>query len=349
MSAEKIYLENEFKSYLLDIDLLKHETIRSYIATLKNNIFLINKLDYENVKKIIDNEDFTSLYKINFPVYKNSFKIKKSTYENFLTHCKRYINFLIYIIEQNLSYKDNDNQENNFEVKENEKIDFVVEFEEFEIEIKENYNYDFIFNNFEFRLITQNRFNKCGLFFPVSFFKQYFYKTQDKKYFDSKIKTKINNIKLFDNKKEYFKLSKIKKIVKDKQNNLFCYTSNIDKFQLMSYCTRNKNYIKFNIEKFSDITIDHSISMNTILKKLKENKAFQFEQTQMISNELQKSLRRPLNYKKLIAKGTKLSNNTDFINKIDKKKLKNEFEIILDEMDLQLMHKKHNNFKRAKD
>ena len=344
---ERIYLEEKFETFLLNFKKLKSGTVESYLGSLRSHIHLVPEFDSENIETIIKNEDFESLIKIELPKYKKSFNIKKGTFENFSTHCKNYIKFIIYQIEQNLSKNTFVEDKINIELNE-DNSDLIVEAEFFQIEEKDSFSSDFIFSNFEFRLISQNRFNKCGLFFPISFLKQYFYKTGDKQYFDKHIKKKINRIKLIHEDEKFYKFSDIEKIIKDKENKLH-FTINGKNIALLSYCTETEKYEKFTIEKFSDIAIDHKISMNTILNKISNDKNNEFQQLQTVSNELKKFLKKPLTYKKLIAKGTKLSDNVDFVNSIDKEKLKTEFEMIIEKMDLQLMHKKHNNFKRAKD
>lgn len=84
--------------------------------------------------------------------------------------------------------------------------------------------------------------------------------------------------------------------------------------------------------------------MDTILSELKKADYCELEK---ITTSLNKGLH-SRTYKKLAARGTKLSNNDDFINSIDKVELKREFEDIVNRMQLQLMHKKHNSDKRNK-
>ena len=99
----------------------------------------------------------------------------------------------------------------------------------------------------------------------------------------------------------------------------------------------------FKITKLSDIAIDHIKPMDAILSELKKADYCELEK---ITAALNKGLH-SRTYTKLAARGTKLS-NSDFINSIDKGELKREFEDIVNRMQLQLMHKKHNSDKRNK-
>lgn len=268
--------------------------------------------------------------------------IQKGTFENFLTHCNRYKEFLLFHIEQNLVQCEfENNEEYPLDIKE----ELIIEEEFFDINFKEIFSKDLIIEKFKFRLITQNRFNSCGLFYPISFLKQYFYKNDEKRYFDEKIRNQIKQIKFFYADRKYFNISEINNILMNSDGQLYVETTENKKLPLLSYCSDKNEYENFNVNNFSEIAIDHVISMNTILNNSKN----EFKELKKISNELRKYLKKPITYKKLISKGTKLSDNKIFTNTIDIETLKFEFEAILGKMDLQLMHTSHNNFKRAKD
>lgn len=340
---EKIYLEKEFEGFLLTIQQLKEKTVKAYLGTFRKNLSLIKEFENKNVKNIIETHDFSSLSKICYPIYQSDFGIAKGTYENFITHSNRYRQFLVFQMEQNLADLKFDDSEEEYILSDFE--DLIIEEKDYDIEEKVIFDKSTILDKFKFRLITQNRFNKCGLFYPISFLKQYFYKNGEKVYFDKQIEKQIDSIKLFYEENKFCKFSDVNKIKKNNENRLFFDAIDKKNIPFLSYCSNKKQYEYFIIENFSDIAIDHVISMNTILNEAKND----FQELKKISNELKKYLNRPVTYKKIIAKGTKLSNDLIFTNKINKKKLKSEFEIMLNKMDLQLMHKKHNNFKRAKD
>lgn len=343
---QQIYLEDEFKDFLQQV----HNIKRNYISVLAHHKYLIPQLNIENIETLVKNNEVQDLYSIKFPIYSKKFKISKGYYNDFKSACRKYQEFLVYYSEQKLaSETDEENEEESFESFLVDDNDLLLEDEtEFSIaEEKEVYDTNFIKSNFTFRLITQNRFNRCGLYFPISFLKQYFYKTGDAKYFDKRISEQLKRIKLFYKQDRFMYLSDVSDIKLINGNKLI-FKCNDKNYHLCSHNLETESLEEFVIEKFSDIAIDHMVSMNTILEEIKRSKISGFEQLQMISNELRKSLKKPISYKKLIAKGTRLSNDMAFIGKINKDKLKKEYEGIISMMDLQLMHRKHNNFKRAK-
>lgn len=84
--------------------------------------------------------------------------------------------------------------------------------------------------------------------------------------------------------------------------------------------------------------------MDSILRELKGE---DFGQLVKITKALNERIKKR-NDKKLAKKGTILSDDIEFRNSINKTELKKEFEHIINKMELQLMHKKHNNYKRNK-
>src|SRR5690606_20457414 len=168
------------------------------------------------------------------------------------------------------------------------------------------------------------------------------YKTGDKKYFDEIINNQIDSIEYIGKEKNVLgKISGLKKMYIDKDQKVY-----INNEQVFSYNTENSKTEEMVAKSLSEITIDHKESMDSILKELKDNN--KVPQLSIISDRLKKSLRKPLTYNKLRSRGTQLSKDKEFINSIDKEQLKSEFQTIVSKMDLELMHKKHNNFKRAK-
>lgn len=339
---ENLYLEDEFGAFLLEIQKLKANTVKAYLGTFKKNLKLVPELEFNNIKNITDNTDLTAVYKISHPRYQKSFKISNKTFDNITTHYNRYKEFLVYYIEQKMAKMNFDDDKSNIDFAD----DFIIEEEYYSINEKDFFSKDLIKDKFKFRLITQNRFNKCGLFYPISFLKQYFYKTGDKVYFDNLIENKINKIRFCYQENKHYDFITITSLKTDIGGNLYFNTKDRKEIPLLSHCHESRQYKKFNINDFSDIAIDHMVSMNTLLNKYKEKK--DFVELQKISDQLKKHLHTPLTYKKLIAKGTRLSNDAIFISTINREKLKTEFELIVAEMDLQLMHQKHNNFKRHK-
>jgi hypothetical protein len=209
------------------------------------------------------------------------------------------------------------------------------------MDVKDKYSHENIRENFFFRLISQNRFNKnSDFFFPIRFIQQYFYKTDDKKYFDDIINQQIEHIRFFYAKDQWDEIKHLKELSIADDDRLL-----VNGKPLFSEDFQNNNtYVPFKITKLSEIAIDHKESMNSILNNLKgEN----YPELVKITRALRKGLHKE-SYKKLSARGTKLSNDPIFKNSINKVSLKKEFENIVNKMQLQLMHKNHNNYKRNK-
>ena len=341
---EKLFLEVEFESFLVHIQGLKEKSAKSYISTLKNNIDLVPEFGIEEIKNAVIKNDKKFIANIRLPKRKKNRNMSARTFQNFRTHTNRYIQFLIYQIESNQTQSEDEEVEDEFLT--NNLGDEIFEEEEYILDgdISE-FDYDFIKKNFYFRLSSQNRFNKkSGFYFPISFLKQYFYKNKDKAYFDGIIENQMNGIQIrTENSK--IPLSSISKLLL-KDNCLYYRTKNNKNHMVHSYCTDKKMQKKFEITAFKDIHIDHIVSMNTILNELSKE---DFSQLRMISKELDHKMHHPRTSKKLSRKSTSLANSSDLVEKLDKNKVKKEFEKICNKMELQLMHAKHNNFKRAKE
>ena len=204
---------------------------------------------------------------------------------------------------------------------------------------KESYTFEEIREKFFKRLIKQNRFNqKSDFYFPIQFIGQYFNKTGDKKYFEDIINKQIRNIQFFYDKDQHDLIKNLKELSISEDGRVF-----INGNAILSEDSKN-NYIPFEINEISEINIDHKKSMDSILRELKGE---DFGQLVKITKALNERIKKR-NDKKLAKKGTILSDDIDFRNSIDKTELKREFEHIINKMELQLMHKKYNNYKRNK-
>ena len=204
---------------------------------------------------------------------------------------------------------------------------------------KESYTFEEIREKFFKRLIKQNRFNqKSDFYFPIQFIGQYFNKTGDKKYFEDIINKQIRNIQFFYDKDQHDLIKNLKELSISEDGRVF-----INGNAILSEDSKN-NYIPFEINEISEINIDHKKSMDSILRELKGE---DFGQLVKITKALNERIKKR-NDKKLAKKGTILSDDIEFRNSINKTELKKEFEHIINKMELQLMHKKHNNYKRNK-
>ena len=115
-------------------------------------------------------------------------------------------------------------------------------------------------------MISQNRFNqKSDFYFPIRFIQQYFYKTNDKEYFNNIINQQIDGIRFFyaKNSDEFKHLKKLK-ISEDGKLLIN------DKVVFSEDFKNNSTYVPFEITKLSDIAIDQIIPMDALLSYLKK-------------------------------------------------------------------------------
>lgn len=118
-------------------------------------------------------------------------------------------------------------------------------------------------------------------------------------------------------------------------------------YSILSKNFQTNELKKIEVLELKYIAIDHIKSISNILKDNSKNEK-DFSQLLFISKQLKKYLNIPITYKKLIAKGTKLSNDKEFIKQINKGQLKREIEYLMKATELQLMCSKDNNRKRDK-
>lgn len=328
-----IFMEEAFKAYLPKNGVEK--SVSNYLNYIKNVDRLFEYKLFPIIKEIYESQNFEALNRLREQgddYLAETFKGLKNL-KDYRSGFKKYL----YFIEDSIA-----------DVAEAapDTIDKIVndlvdeEIDEVTTEIKDSYTHEDIRKNFFFRLISQNRFNqKSDFYFPIRFIQQYFYKTNDKEYFNNIINKQIDGIRFFyDKNSDEFKHLKELKISEDGKLLIN------DKVVFSEDFKNNSTYVPFEVTKLSDIAIDHIKPMDTILSELKKADYCELEK---ITTSLNKGLH-SRTYKKLAARGTKLSNNDDFINSIDKAELKREFEDIVNRMQLQLMHKKHNSDKRNK-
>lgn len=335
-------LENEFRDYLVSIQKIQDDSAQSYTSTLRNNLSTVLKdVDFN---KIVSEQDLERIHEIQLPPFHLQYGLVEKTFANLVTHFNRYKEFLIYYIEQEISEEEILEEQNEVTFgNEIIELDSTTDFVQTTNETL-TYSKKDIEQNFYFRLITQNRFNSSGLFFPISFLKQYFYKTGNKAYFDKVIENQINNIEvvvLEGSSQKTYRIKDLKSLtIKDG------FTFFNDK-PILSENFDTKDYKKLQAVTLKNIAIDHIKSISEILKQ-ESKEADKFPQLLFISKSLRKYLNKPITYKKLTSKGTKLSNDISFRNEIDQEKLKSEFEYLVDKMSLRLMCSKDNGKKRDK-
>ena len=341
------YYEIEQKeTKLTDINIFKE---KDYISYLDKNIKKVN--DYINYIKNIYKLLGVELYSIVEDIYKlhniqllhylkeEGAKYLLSTFKDlssitqYTSGFRKYLDFIEQAIYNDFDTISDPDIEDETEIYEENKIEDLLFIP------KESYTFEEIREKFFKRLIKQNRFNqKSDFYFPIQFIGQYFNKTGDKKYFEDIINKQIRNIQFFYDKDQHDLIKNLKELSISEDGRVF-----INGNAILSEDSIN-NYIPFEINEISEINIDHKKSMDSILRELKGE---DFGQLVKITKALNERIKKR-NDKKLAKKGTILSDDIEFRNSINKTELKKEFEHIINKMELQLMHKKHNNYKRNK-
>lgn len=341
------YYEIEQKeTKLTDINIFKE---KDYISYLDKNIKKVNNyINYiKNIYKLLGIElysiieDIYKLHNIQLLHYlkEEGAKYLLSTFKDlssitqYTSGFRKYLDFIEQAIYNDFDTISDPDIEDETEIYEENKIEDLLFIP------KESYTFEEIREKFFKRLIKQNRFNqKSDFYFPIQFIGQYFNKTGDKKYFEDIINKQIRNIQFFYDKDQHDLIKNLKELSISEDGRVF-----INGNAILSEDSKN-NYIPFEINEISEINIDHKKSMDSILRELKGE---DFGQLVKITKALNERIKKR-NDKKLAKKGTILSDDIEFRNSINKTELKKEFEHIINKMELQLMHKKHNNYKRNK-
>ena len=328
-------MEEEFKKFLPANDV--SNSISSYLNYIKNADRLLEYKVFPIIEKLYQTQDIEGLEVLRDKGSYHLDNLNKGakSIKNYKSGFNKYLDF----IENTIINLIEATPDTNIEDTVNELIDEAID--DVTTEVKDKYSHEDIRENFFFRLISQNRFNKnSDFFFPIRFIQQYFYKTDDKKYFDDIINQQIDHIRFFYTKDQWDEIKHLRELTIADDGRLLINGKAIfsEDFQ------NNRTYVPFKISKLSEIAIDHKESIDGILNNLKGE---DYSELVKITDALKKGLHKKT-YKKLAARGTKLSNDEVFRNSINKKELKREFEYIIGKMELQLMQNTHNNYKHNK-
>lgn len=339
---ENFPLKKEFKKYCENTNF---KSIDSYCAYINQGL-LQCKLDlnlFAEIEKNIKDDDIETL-KANFIEIENYFFTKipeNKIWGDRISGIRKYIEFLEFYI--NKEFKQNNNPLNNDDFQSDLEEDFLENDENECIIFNDNtfegslvLSNKKIKENFYFRLTTQNRFPKEGIFYPIGFLKQIFYKRVKNELFDNFINQQIENIKINIENGKQIKFSEFSNLIINENNVV------VEKNVIYSYNYDKKEYEKLKIKNFKEIEIDHDRPMKILLIE----KANELKTLKEISSYIKKELHKPLSYKKLRKKATDIS-KTDFIKTINLDELLKEMHILNNSSDLVLMHRKHNNKKRT--
>ena len=326
-----IFKEDDYISYL-DENISK---VKDYINYIKNIYKLLGVELYSIVEDIYKSHNIDLLHYLKDEGAKYLLSTFKdlSSITQYTSGFRKYLDFIEQAIYNDFDTISDPDIEDETEISEKYKIEELLFIP------KDSYTFEEIREKFFNRLTSQNRFNqKSDFYFPIRFIGQYFNKTGDKKYFENIINKQISNIQFFYNKDHHDIIKNLKELSISEDGRVF-----INGEAILSEDSKN-NYVPFEVNEISEIDIDHKKSMDSILRELKGE---DFGQLVKITKALNERIKKR-NDKKLAKKGTILSDDIEFRNSINKTELKKEFEHIINKMELQLMHKKHNNYKRNK-
>ena len=303
-----IFMEEEFKKFLPANDV--SNSISSYLNYIKNADRLLEYKVFPIIEKLYQTQDIEGLEVLRDKGSYHLDNLNKGSksIKNYKSGFNKYLDF----IENTIVNLIEATPDTNIEDTVNELIDEAID--DVTTEVKDKYSHEDI--------------------------QQYFYKTDDKKYFDDIINQQIDHIRFFYTKDQWDEIKHLRELTIADDGRLLINGKAIfsEDFQ------NNRTYVPFKISKLSEIAIDHKESMDGILNNLKGE---DYSELVKITDALKKGLHKKT-YKKLAARGTKLSNDEVFRNSINKTELKREFEYIIGKMELQLMQNTHNNYKRNK-
>ncbi|MFN3021842.1 hypothetical protein ACK1KB_12830 [Chryseobacterium sp. TY3] len=343
---EKIYLEKEFGQFCKRNGISNKNNVSDYINYVQNSNKILDGILFQQISAVINSENYEELENIKeqgtLKIIESNQKSKAKYKSGFI----KYIEFVSQKMQSNIDSKNDFDIDTNHNLEELDYLEISPSYNPLYLadSRQKEYSISDIKQIFFFRLITQNRFNKCGVYFPISFLKQYFYKTKNKDYFNKIILNQIDNISFLKaSENDLFYIKNCKKLAVNQDGSV-----TIDNEKIYSLDFVGKKNVEMSVKNFSEIVIDHKRPMNDILLEIKNSEINEFGELTKINLALRKKLWSPVTYKKLIKNGTRLSNDEIFRKSIDEKKLKEEFEQIISKMELVLMHKKHNSEKRAK-
>jgi len=193
--------------------------------------------------------------------------------------------------------------------------------------------------NFYFRLTTQDRYYEF-LYFPISVLKKLFYNYDRKTFFDKWIEKQIDNIAVYTGKTDKIPFKELVSLdIKDDSSVLIN-----GKFNLHTIVAGSETRDEISTNTLQNIVIDHIVPFESILFELKA----QLPTLQIIHNVLENiNEGRISNKGDLNNAGNYLVSNVDFsAQELDA--LEKDLTLILSKIQLQLMDRYENLYKRNK-
>lgn len=198
---------------------------------------------------------------------------------------------------------------------------------------------DTLISNFKFRMITQDRLYG-DVYFPVRLLKKIFYQNKfDKDFFDFFILNQIEEIKIFISKTgDFIKLKDILGISIINKN-VFVETE-FESRLIYTELSNEGDFDVLSVSKLREIAIDHIIPMKTILLEFKHDLKGLCLLTSLLKNKgINKSGKESI--KQLAIVGNEIIDN-DLLLIDDIKLIRDDFNFLLQKLDLQLMSSKEN-------
>jgi hypothetical protein len=193
--------------------------------------------------------------------------------------------------------------------------------------------------NFTFRLITQDRYYEF-LYFPISVLKKLFYHHDRKIFFDNWINKQIDNIAVYTGQSDKLLFKDVNTLDINDDGSVLIN----GKFKLYTTVAGKDTKEEISTNTLQNIVIDHVVPFERVLFELKEK----LPALQLIHNVLENiNNGRISNNEDLKNAGNYLVSNVEF-NHLELNKLEDDLNVILSKIQLQLMDRYENLYKRNK-
>ena len=192
-----------------------------------------------------------------------------------------------------------------------------------------SYTKEELLDNFTFRLTTQDRFYDT-IYFPISFIKKIFYKTDNKEYFDKWVKRILEDTVIHVENSE-FKLSQISVLNFDDEG----VKAEVQNKHYHVYTKHSNNKDKSPVEtkELKRIALDHSKPMLAIMEELSS----ELVELQKITADIKLKLNKRKINRPVLADISKKLISEFYLDKVNIEQLKKDMDLIGKNKDLQLM------------
>jgi hypothetical protein len=328
MKSNRFFKESNFYNWLIDNNITNEASANSYCSYVNS---VNSELHFNDEVLKISNNQTSKIYSemieeilqvLSAKGFDKKINKAERTIGNWKSGIRNYGEFLV----------------NNFQVEQENIVNDEITNKSLLINYETLYTKQDLYNNFTFRLITQDRFSG-SIYFPISFIKMIFYKTDNRNYFDGWIKNILDNtvihlenieLKLKQISNLYIGDEGVKMELKNKYYRVYTkHSNNIDKSP-------------FDTKELRGIALDHSKPMSQIMNELKDE-LFELQKitVKIISKLKKRKISRPV-----LSDISKELISEMYLNKIDINQLKIEMDLISENSNLQLMDTRYNFKKR---